>query len=79
MGCTSSSNADHAKIKVKMSWPGGKKKLEKRIPLSPTMDQLKEKLRAPNSPLGRVHKREAWDNIVENGKQFHCTVQCHKV
>ncbi|CAF0788464.1 unnamed protein product [Adineta steineri] len=85
MGCTSSSSDDHIKVKVDMSWPGGRKKIVKRIPVSTTVGQLKQKLNAPHSRLGYTHKIENWDNgrplsdyFVKNGKQFKCTLQCGK-
>ncbi|UJR17207.1 hypothetical protein I4U23_004102 [Adineta vaga] len=83
MGCASSSNKDYMKVKVDMSWPGGRKKIVKKIPKSITVGQLKQNLNVPHARLGHSHKIEDWDNgrpltdyLAKNGKKFKCTLQC---
>ncbi|CAF1409863.1 unnamed protein product [Adineta ricciae] len=86
MGCASSSQSDHIKVKVDMSWPGGRKKIVKRIPVTTTVGQLKQKLNAPNAKLsGHLHKLEYWDNsrpiadyLAQNRKKFKCNLQLSK-
>jgi hypothetical protein len=85
MGCASSSKKDYIKVKVDMSWPGGRKKIVKKVPKSITVSELKRKLNVPDARLGHLHKIEDWANdrplttyLPKNVKKFQCTVHCRQ-